>query len=250
MGDEVARAIHAFWIEAVGDHFEDGNRLAVEPSGAYQSRGFHIGKPFVGGGGGTGVCGTALVWQRIRWRKMIDLMGIGVDDFVDMVEAAYLLSSGYPHIEHRLGREGQDMRKSSRRFALADTCDDEGMAAFVDGKGGFVLFSQPQSLDDWSCFRRRRAVDDHSMIISPLGSAAKLPHGPVQLHFWIWIDTILHLGERIVAVLLPIHRIVQIVLILVARIASVFVSILISIVVLEKIRAIIEIKSEKSHVST
>ncbi len=113
---------------------------------------------------------------------MIDLMGIGVDDFANVVEMADLLSSSQSDIEHGLGREGEDMRERGRSLALADTPDEEGMAAFIDCKGGFLSSLQPQSLDDWFCFRRRCAVDDHSMIISPLGSTAK--------SFWKFCDAI------------------------------------------------------------
>ena len=74
------------------------------------------------------------------------------------------------------------MGERGRSLALADTSDKEGMAAFIDGKGGFLSSLQPHSLDDWSCFRRRRAVDDHVIIISPLGSTAK--------SFWKFCDAI------------------------------------------------------------
>jgi len=94
LGDEVAGALHAFWIEVVRDHFEDGDGLAVESSGAYKCRSLHVGKTFVGSSGWTGVGGTALVWQCIQWWQMVDLMGVGVDDLADVVEAADILSCG------------------------------------------------------------------------------------------------------------------------------------------------------------
>ena len=113
---------------------------------------------------------------------MVDLVGIGVDDLADVVELADLLSCSQTYIEHGLGGEGEDMRECSCCLTLADPSDDENMDAFVDGKGDFLLFLQPQSLDDWSRFRCRRAVDDHVIIISPLGSTAK--------SFWKFCDAI------------------------------------------------------------
>ncbi len=113
---------------------------------------------------------------------MVDLVGIGVDDLADVVELADLLSCSQTYIEHGLGGEGEDMRECSCCLTLADPSNDEGMDAFVDGEGDFLLFLQPQSLDDWSCFRRRRTVDDHVIIISPLGSTTK--------SFWKFCDEI------------------------------------------------------------
>ena len=94
------------------------------------------------------------------------MIGIGVDDFADVVEAADLFSSSQSDIEHGLGIEGEDMRERGRSLALADPSNEEGMGTFIDGKGDFLLFLQPQSFDNGSCFRCRRAVDDHGMIIS------------------------------------------------------------------------------------